>query len=204
MTRLDPTQLGKNLLPADGVAKYLGIMFPSEVADAYFECFRARIAWKQDELRMFGKHVVTKRKVAWYANKPCTYTYSGVSKQALAWTQELEKLKIETEAITGASFNSCLLNLYHDGREGVSWHSDGEKDLLEDGTIASISLGAARKFCFRHKQSKQKVSLVLEHGSVLLMQGTTQKYWQHCLPNDNKVAQERINLTFRTIVTIGQ
>lgn len=103
------------------------------------------------------------------------------------------------EAQTGESFNSCLLNLYHTGDEGMAWHSDGETDLKKDGTIGSLSLGAVRKFAFKHKQSKEKFELFLEHGSLLLMKDTTQTYWLHRLPPSKKVHTIRVNLTFRTI-----
>ena len=101
---------------------------------------------------------------------------------------------------TGETFNSCLLNLYHDGREGMAWHSDGEKDLKKNGAIASLSFGAERKFSFKHKKTKDTVSQILQHGSLLVMKGTTQTSWQHRLPPSKKVHTARINLTFRTIV----
>ena len=147
-----------------------------------------------------GKHIVTKRKVAWHADHPFTYTYSGTTKRALPWTTELLELKALAEKRTGADFNACLANLYHDGSEGMAWHSDGEKDLKKNGTIGSLCLGAERKFSFKHKATKETVSLVLEHGSLLVMQGTTQTYWQHRLPPTRKVTSPRINLTFRSMV----
>jgi len=118
----------------------------------------------------------------------------------LPWTKELIELKTVTENRTGEKFNSCLLNLYHSGDEGMAWHSDGEKDLLKDGAIGSLSFGAERKFSFKHKQSKEKVSIVLEHGSLLVMKGTTQTYWLHRLPPAKQITRPRVNLTFRTIV----
>jgi len=111
----------------------------------------------------------------------------------------LQELKSLVENQTGETFNSCLLNLYHDGSEGMAWHSDGEKDLKKHGAIGSLSLGAERKFAFKHKASKETISVVLEHGSLLMMQGKTQTYWQHHLPPTKKVSDPRINLTFRTI-----
>jgi alkylated DNA repair dioxygenase AlkB len=182
-----------NLLPKQGSAKYYGVLIPLASADDYFNRLFTSIEWKNDEALIFGKRIITKRKVAWYASQPFEYTYSNTTKRALPWTNELLELKALVEEKTGESFNSCLMNLYHDG-------SDGEKDLKENGAIGSLSFGAERKFSLRHKASKEKVSLVLEHGSLLVMQGATQTYWQHCLPTTKKVTEPRVNLTFRTIV----
>ncbi len=158
------------------------------------------IEWKNDEAIVFGKLVVTKRKVAWYGSQDFGYTYSNITKRALPWTKELLSLKAVVEAQTGETFNSCLLNLYHNGSEGMAWHSDGEKDLQRGGAIGSLSFGAERKFCFKHKQTKETVSLVLEHGSLLVMKGATQTHWLHRLPPTTLIAKPRVNLTFRTIV----
>lgn len=158
------------------------------------------IAWKNDEAIIFGKHITTKRKVAWYAEEEFEYTYSKTTKRALAFNETLLKLKKLIEEHTGESFNSCLLNLYHNGSEGMAWHSDGETDLKKNGAIASLSLGAERKFSFKHKETKETVSLELPHGSLLVMKGTTQKHWLHRLPPTKKIHAPRVNLTFRTIV----
>ncbi|MBP9787444.1 MAG: alpha-ketoglutarate-dependent dioxygenase AlkB, partial [Acinetobacter sp.] len=128
------------------------------------------------------------------------YTYSNIHKYALPWTKELLELKVLVESLTGESFYSCLLNLYRTGEEGMAWHSDDETDLKRDGAIASLSFGAERKFAFKHKHSKEKVELYLEHGSLLVMKDKTQSYWLHRLPPTKKINTARINLTFRTIV----
>lgn len=195
-----PPAYPDNLLPKDGVVKYYGALISTVDADDYFKRLLANVEWKNDEAVIFGKHITTKRKVAWYAEQPFQYTYSKITKRALPWTNELLQLKALVENSTGEQFNSCLLNLYHDGSEGMAWHSDGEKDLKKDGAIGSLSFGAERKFAFKHKATKETVSLVLEHGSLLVMQGVTQTYWQHRLPPTKKVTTPRINLTFRTIV----
>jgi alkylated DNA repair dioxygenase AlkB len=169
-------------------------------AEDYFNRLLTHIEWKNDEAIIYGKRIITKRKVAWYGDQAFEYTYSNTTKCALPWTNELLQLKTLVEKTTGEQFNSCLLNLYHDGSEGMAWHSDGEKDLKKNGAIGSLSFGAERKFLFKHKASKNNVSLVLEHGSLLVMQGCTQRYWQHRLPPTIKVTQARINLTFRSIV----
>ncbi|MEM8966949.1 MAG: alpha-ketoglutarate-dependent dioxygenase AlkB [Bacteroidota bacterium] len=189
-----------NLLPYDGTVHYYGKLLSASEANHYLSCLLETIAWKHDEAVMFGKHIVTKRKVAWYGDASYSYTYSKKTKQALAWTDELKALKYLVEHKTETKFNSCLLNLYHSGDEGMSWHSDDEKDLEENSAIASLSLGAERKFSFRHKQSKETVALMLEHGSLLVMKDITQTHWHHQLPKTKKVTQPRINLTFRSMV----
>ena len=158
------------------------------------------IEWKNDEAIIFNKHIITKRKVAWYGDRQFAYTYSKTTKLALPWTQELLELKLLAERLSGATYNSCLLNLYHDGSEGMAWHSDDEQSLGPNTVIASISLGATRKFAFKHKRSKETHSLILEHGSLLVMQGATQTHWLHRLPPTTTVSQARVNLTFRTII----
>lgn len=189
----------KNLLPKDGTVNYYGKLLNKKEADNYFEKLLANIQWKNDEAIIFGNKITTKRKVAWYGEKPFEYTYSKITKSALPWTKELLELKILIERKTGDTFNSCLLNLYHTGKEGMAWHSDGETDLKKNGSIASLSFGAERKFSFKHKQSKQTISLVLEHGSLLVMKDTTQQNWLHRLPPTESIMKPRINLTFRTI-----
>lgn len=190
----------ENLLPKDGNVNYYGAILSWEAADDYFSRLLNTIDWKHDEVNIAGKHIVTKRKVAWHGDHPFTYTYSGTRKTAQPWTKELLELKTMAEDKTGEAYNSCLLNLYHDGSEGMSWHSDAEKELKKDGAIVSFSLGAERKFSFKHKVSKETVSIQLEHGSLLVMQGTTQTFWQHSLPPSKKVNEPRINLTFRSFV----
>lgn len=189
-----------NLLPKDGTVNYYGKVLPSRKADQYFDSLMRNILWKNDEVVIFGKHIITKRKAAWYGDSNYLYTYSNITKQALAWTKELCELKRIVEALAGTTFNSCLLNLYHNGDEGMGWHSDDEESLGKNNTIASMSLGAERKFLFKHKQSKQIVSMVLEHGSLLIMKEATQANWLHSLAKSKDITQPRINLTFRTIV----
>ncbi|MDB6023846.1 MAG: methylase [Verrucomicrobiales bacterium] len=189
-----------NLLPCDGTVNYYGPIFSEQQAENYFQALLDTIAWKNDEANIFGKHIVTARKVAWYGDAEYFYTYSGSTKQARLWTKELVTLKSSVEKLTATTFNSCLLNLYHDGNEGMAWHSDDEKALGKNTSIASLSFGAERKFCFKHKQTQQVVSVVLEKGSLLMMKDATQTHWQHRLPKATKIKTPRINLTFRTIV----
>lgn len=189
-----------NLLPKDGTVNYYGKIMDLNQANNYYEALLQNIEWKNDEAIIFGKHILTKRKVAWYGDTNFKYTYSKITKEALTWTKELLELKIMIESKTGETFNSCLLNLYHDGNEGMAWHSDGEKDLKKNGAIASISLGAERKFAFKHKETKETVSMLLNHGSLLIMKDTTQTHWLHRLPPTKLIQTPRINLTFRTII----
>ncbi len=190
----------KNLLPADGEVNYYGKIFSRKEADDHLDKLLTGIEWKNDEAYMLGKLIVTKRKVAWYADTPFEYTYSNITKTALPWTNDLLVLRSIIEKTTGETFNSCLLNLYHTGTEGMAWHSDGEKDLKKNGAIGSLSFGAERKFSFKHKHTKETVSLLLEHGSLLVMKGSTQTNWLHRLPPTTKTSKPRVNLTFRTIV----
>ena len=190
----------KNLLPQDGTVNYYSKIFDEVVSNHYLERLLATIAWRNDQAIIFGKTITTKRKVAWYGDRAFEYTYSNTQKYALDWTAELLELKALIEQKTGESFNSCLLNLYHTGAEGMAWHSDGETDLKKNGAIASLSFGAERKFSFKHKQTKEKVEIFLEHGSLLVMKDVTQTYWLHRLAPTKKVFTARVNLTFRTIV----
>lgn len=195
------TKTKSNILPRDGMVYYYGIIMLQEQADKYLELLLKNILWQNDELVIFGNRIVTKRKVAWYGDSDYLYNYSNSTKQALQWTKELIRLKQLVEKLTEVNFNSCLLNLYHNGNEGIGWHSDDEKILGEINIIASLSFGAERKFLFKHKQTKQIVSLVLEHGSLLIMKDSTQLNWLHSLPKSKKINKPRINLTFRTIMS---
>lgn len=190
-----------NILPRDGAANYYGVVLSENEAQHYLEALLNKIEWKNDEAIVFNKRIITRRKVAWYADKPFDYTYSKVTRKALPWTQDLQALKAKTEAVSGETFNACLLNLYHSGDEGMAWHSDSEKQLKRDGAIASVSLGAERQFCFKHKKSKETHCSVLQHGSLLVMKGITQTHWMHRLPPTKKINDLRVNLTFRTVVS---
>ena len=197
---LFPNEPAQNLLPFDGELYYFGHIFPIAEANHWQQILTQKIAWKNDELLMFGKKIITNRKVALYADNTTTYTYSKQTKQALAWTPELLQLKQIIETKTAQTFNMCLLNLYHHGKESMGWHSDNESELQANGSIASLSLGAERKFMFKHKESKKIITINLAHGSLLLMKGTIQQHWLHQLPAMAKVEAPRINLTFRNRV----
>jgi hypothetical protein len=191
----------ENLLPKDGIAIYHGVVFNEKEATLICKELFDTIPWKQDEVVMFGKKILTKRKVAWYADAGITYTYAGVKKSGLQWTEALHGIKQKVEAITGASYNACLLNLYHEGEEGMGWHRDNEKEIVTESSIASISLGAARKFAFKHTTTSERLDIELANGSLLDMKGTIQQHWYHSLPKTTRVKQLRINLTFRLMHT---
>jgi alkylated DNA repair dioxygenase AlkB len=192
-----------NILPYDGEVNYFGEIFSLDESDYYFNLLLNIIDWRFDKAVIFGNTIETKRKVAWYAEKPFSYTYSNITKTAFIFPPELMSLKTLIEEYTGDTYNSCLLNLYHSGEEGMAWHSDGEKDLKDLGAIASLSFGVERKFAFKHKKSKEVISLPLKAGSLLVMRGGTQQNWWHRLPPTKLIKDARINLTFRTIDNIN-
>lgn len=194
------TNTQANLLPYDGEVIYFGKIMNRANDLKYLKVLLETIPWKNDEAKIFGRHIITKRKVAWYGDDNYSYTYSNTTRHSLTWTPELLELKELAEKHCGAKFNSCLLNLYHNGGEGMAWHSDDEKALGKDTAIASISFGAERKFVLKHKGTKDSVSIILESGSLLLMMGTTQTNWLHSLPKSKKVSAPRVNLTFRSYV----
>jgi alkylated DNA repair dioxygenase AlkB len=197
---LFPLDSRMNVLPQDGQVNYYGTIFDRQIADFYFDHLLSTIPWQHDEVIIFGKKIITARKVAWLADEGCSYTYSGTTKEITPWTQHLLEVKTAVEKYAQTQFNSCLLNLYHHGSEGMGWHSDDEASLGKNCTIASVSFGASRKFAFKHKSTKQTISLMLEHGSLLMMQGATQHFWKHALLKSTKIDQPRINLTFRNIL----
>ncbi len=196
-----------NFLPFDGQVIYHPFAFSKEEIEAYFHDLSNEISWQQDVVKLFGKTYITDRKVAWYAEKPFIYRYSGQSKTALPFSPTLLDIKSRVEKITGAEYNACLLNYYHNGSEGMGWHSDNEKSIRPNSSIASVSLGVSRKFQFKHKTHGLKFDLILDSGSVLDMRGETQEFWLHALPKSKKVVGTRINLTFRKMADsceIGQ
>ena len=170
-------------------------------AEQLFEHFSQSLAWRQDNIFVYGREVAIPRLQAWYGDSHQAYTYSGLTLQALPWTQNLYEIKQAVERYSGCQFNSCLANLYRDGNDSVSWHSDDEPELGINPVIASVSLGAKRDFQLKHKVQNEKLTVPLNSGSLLLMAGETQHYWQHCIAKTKRVKSPRINLTFRQIVT---
>lgn len=190
-----------NILPKDGRAEYLPGVLSERYSANLMSQLKASLLWESDQLIMFGKKITTRRKVAWVGDPNCSYTYSGVKKSPQAWSSDLLSIKAQVEELAQSEFNSCLLNFYHDGDDGMSWHSDDEKELDANSPIVSLSLGARRKFAFRHIEDKTTIPLYLESGSVLIMRSPTQEFWQHALLKTKTVSTPRINLTFRKILT---
>ncbi len=188
------------IIQQDGEAVYYGNILTQEQKESYFNELLNGIQWVNEVVIMFGKTITTKRKVAFYANDLMEYTYSNKTKNAFPWTPLLLEIKKTVEAYTGETYNACLLNLYHDGNEGMGWHADNEKEIIADSSIASVSIGANRNFLFKHKQKGVKYSILLENGSLLEMKGPIQRHWLHSLPKSTKVKEARINLTFRQML----
>lgn len=178
--------------------EYLGRVFSREESAALFDELLTTSPWQCDEVILFGQKRILTRKVAWMGDEGFTYSYSGTSKKASPWTPPLLGIRARVESLCGQGFNSCLLNLYHDGSEGMGWHSDDEKTLGRNPVIASVSFGAERPFRFKHRATKEVIPLILENGSLLVMKGETQHHWLHTLPKTRKVISPRINLTFRS------
>jgi alkylated DNA repair dioxygenase AlkB len=189
-----------NIINQDGLALYYSQAIPAEQLSHYYDELFNKISWEQDRVMMFGKEIITKRKVAFYSDPLISYTYSGKLKIGLPWSQELLVIKEIVESLTKSKYNACLLNLYHNGDESMGWHSDDEKEIITESSIASLSLGAERKFSFKHKTTKETISVLLENGSLLEMKGSIQKNWWHALPKSKKVIAPRINLTFRQMI----
>lgn len=189
--------LGRNLLPRDGEAYLIqGALSPGDAASA-FDDLMATVDWRQEQAFLFGRRVPLPRLTAWYGDHG--YGYSGIQHEPAPLTPSLQSLQVMLESLAGRRFNSVLLNLYRDGRDSMGWHSDDESALGPEPVIASLSLGAARRFHFRHRTLAERVSLDLEGGSCLLMGGRCQAAWHHQLPKTRKVVGPRINLTFRRI-----
>lgn len=188
------------IINQEGEAVYYGSILTQEQKECYFNELLSGIQWVNEVVVMFGKTITTKRKVAFYANDSMEYTYSNKTKNAFPWTPLLLDIKKTVEGYTGKLYNACLLNLYHDGNEGMGWHADNEKEIMANSSIASVSIGATRNFLFKHKQNGVKYSILLESGSLLEMKGPIQRHWLHSLPKSSKVKEARINLTFRQMV----
>jgi alkylated DNA repair dioxygenase AlkB len=187
-------------LPFDGQAIYYGKQFkPQEEKDLFHELFQ-QVQWQRDQVSLFGKTHVTDRKMALYGNEGHKYNYSGKTHEALPWIEPLLQLKQLTENLTHATYNACLLNLYHSGNESMGWHADNEREMKVGGSIASWSFGVQRPFVFKHRKSGEKRLIDLEPGSLLEMKGETQENWLHQLPKRLRISAPRINVTFREMI----
>jgi alkylated DNA repair dioxygenase AlkB len=186
-------------LPGGDVTFYPAF-FPAEEADVHFRRLLDTTAWKQESIKLYGKSIAMPRLTAWYGDAGTGYTYSGLDNAPLPWTPALLEVRQAVEAACGVAFNGVLLNRYRTGKDGVSWHSDDEKEFGENPVIASVSFGGTRAFQFKHKERKEwKASVELTHGSLLVMRGATQHHWLHQIPKTTKAIDERVNLTFRVV-----
>lgn len=191
-----------NLLPQNGFVYYYANFFNHEESAHYFNQLKSKIDWQQEPIKIFGKMIMQPRLTAWYGNEGKSYRYSGIEMQPKTWIIELLDIKQRIERFTKCSFNSVLLNFYRSGSDSMGWHSDDEKELGKNPTIASVSFGAERVFLFKHRSEKHlRKKLPLTNGSLLVMSGNTQHFWHHAIPKTAKPIGERINLTFRNIVS---
>jgi alkylated DNA repair dioxygenase AlkB len=173
--------------------------FSKSESDLLLKNLRSNINWKQESMNMYGKKIDFPRLTAWYGNNDKPYSFSGITLQPLPWTSEILTIRSKIEPLAKTEFNSVLLNLYRDGNDSISWHTDAEKELGLNPIIASVNFGATRKFQLRHIKTKEKLEIELAHGSLLIMQCELQHFWQHQVPKTSKPVGERINLTFRVI-----
>jgi len=173
--------------------------FSKSESDLFLQKLKGEIEWKQESMNMYGKQVDFPRLTAWYGDNDKPYSFSGITLQPKIWTKELLEIKDKIEPLSNVQFNSVLLNRYRSGNDSISWHTDAEKELGPNPVIASVNFGATRKFQLRHIKTKEKIEIELTHGSLLIMQGELQHFWQHQVPKTSKVVTERINLTFRVI-----
>jgi alkylated DNA repair dioxygenase AlkB len=169
-------------------------------ANSFFEYLKTHTPWQQDDIKVFGKVYAQPRLTALYSNNGKSYSYSNIKMNPHPFSAKLSLLKKAVESKAKVDFTTCLLNLYRDGKDSNGWHADDEMELGQNPVIASLSLGQARFFYLRHKNDKSlKQKILLEHGSLLLMRGETQHFWQHQIPKTSRQIKERINLTFRVV-----
>lgn len=189
----------KDILPFDGAARYIPSFIVADQADRHFSGLVDETPWEHRHIVLFGREVLQPRLACWYGDHP--YSYSGIRLEPRDWTDRLRVLRDRCSAESAVEFNSCLVNLYRDGRDSMGWHADDERELGREPVIASLSLGDTRVFRMRHRETKTLVEISLEHGSLLVMSGLMQQCWVHEIPKTKKSVGQRINLTFRTIIT---
>ncbi len=183
----------------NGEIQFYPNFFPKSESDILLKALKDNIKWKQESMNMYGRRIDFPRLTAWYGENDKPYSFSGITLQPLAWNQEILQIKEKIEPLSGVVFNSVLLNLYRSGNDSISWHTDAEKELGDNPIIASVNFGATRKFQLKHIKTKEKLEIELTHGSLLIMQGELQHFWQHQVPKTSKPVNERVNLTFRVI-----
>ena len=174
--------------------------FQPAAGDEMLALLRSQIDWQQEDIVIFGERRRVPRLVAWYGDPGTAYTYSGTVHEPLPWTPELQRVRHRAEELTGHRYNSVLLNLYRDGRDGMGWHADDEPELGREPAIASVSFGATRRFKLRHRRCRSAAcTLDLAHGDLLLMAGGTQQHYVHAVPKTVRPVGERVNLTLRWV-----
>ena len=184
----------------NGWVKYYPQFLKNEAATDFQAYLKEKIPWREEQIKLFGKMVMQPRLTALMGDEGMEYGYSGITMQPMPWSKEMLAVKEKIEAICEGNFNVCLLNFYRHGQDSMGWHADDERELGHNPLIASLSLGDIRKFMLRKKaDKKEKMTFLLEHGSLLLMGGDLQHQWQHQVPK-TKHAQARINLTFRRVL----
>lgn len=191
------------LLPCDGSAILMPDFIPLEIADSLYQTLLDSTPWENQSLIMFGKKIAEPRLSTWHAEPHLPYTYSGARRNPSPWTSELIAIRTMCEDHLHHTFNGVLVNLYRTGADHLGWHSDDEKVNGPEPIIASISLGAERSFELRHKESGERVSTMLPHGSLLVMSGRSQSHWVHRVPKSTVITEPRINLTFRHLFAEG-
>lgn len=184
----------------NGEVLFLPNLFSKLESDTFLEKLKNEVEWKQESMNMYGKKVLFPRLTAWYGDVDRSYSFSGITLNPHMWTEDLLTIKGKIESLAETVFNSVLLNLYRDGNDSISWHTDAEKELGVNPVIASVNFGATRKFQLRHNNTKEKIEIDLTHGSLLVMKGELQHFWQHQVPKTSKSVGKRINLTFRVII----
>jgi alkylated DNA repair dioxygenase AlkB len=188
----------KNILPCDGLAYLVDDTEGEFEWPKVMACLAESIQWRMETARLFGRDMRVPRMTAWFGD--ADYTYSGICHRAAPFPAVLQRLRERAEAISGVSYNAVLLNLYRDGSDSVGWHSDNEAGLGDYPTIASLSLGATRRFQFRHQRTKETIILELGEGFWLVMAGETQRFWVHQVPKTTTAVERRINITFRHMI----
>ncbi len=192
-----------NLAPLDGELYLIKQFYPSAEADCLMTQLLAELAWQEEQIFIFGRWVKVPRLMCWYGDENAHYQYSHVLHRPLPWTHGLRTIQQTIQGVSGYTFNSVLGNLYRDGNDSMGCHADNEPELGKNPTIASLSLGDSRTLKFKHLRSKTALSLLLEHGDLLIMAGTLQHHWQHHLPKTRRPKSARINLTFRKIQIVA-
>ena len=195
----EPKDPRKPIQIENGEYIYIPDFYSGNKADEFLNTLMDEIEWKQESMNMYGRTIPFPRLTSWYGESDKPYSFSGITLSPHPWSKELLEIKKDIEPLSNVEFNSVLLNRYRNGNDSISWHTDAEKELGKNPVIASVNFGAERTFQLRHRDTKERIDIILKHGSLLIMLGELQHFWQHQVPKTKKVKTERINLTFRVI-----